>query len=178
MLRDPPASVTKPAKGHTRCGDRWVTQSPGNASCSGQPCTCEPVRQPKSWPQTLPKEGNDHVGLFRISLLVMHAILRSGFCKFLQVILRLVPLGVLVAGPPCSSFVWVNKATSKRSRARPLGDSTKSYVRESNTTFAWTFMSYYIFVVGVSREGCRVYRILFWSGKHILSLGSTHAFQC
>ena len=78
--------------------------------------------------------------------------LRRGFCKFVQVILRLVPLGVVVAGPPCSSFVWVNKSTSKRSRGRPLGDSSKQYVRESNTTFASTFISLLWFLVGRDAE--------------------------
>ena len=52
--------------------------------------------------------------------------LRSGFCKFIQVCLRLVPLGCMIAGPPCGSWVWVNRATSRRSKKFPLGDSKKN----------------------------------------------------
>lgn len=56
-----------------------------------------------------------------------------GFCKFIQVCLRLIPLGAMICGPPCGSYVWVNRHTSRRSKKRPLGDCSKLYVRQNNT---------------------------------------------
>lgn len=52
----------------------------------------------------------------------------------LQMVLKLKVGGLLIGGPPCGSFVWVNRATSKRSRARIFGDTTKSYVKAANTS--------------------------------------------
>ena len=60
--------------------------------------------------------------------LFMVAFLRTGFCKGVLNVLRCLPDAVLVMGPPCSSFSFMNVATSLRSRTRPLGDETKGYV--------------------------------------------------
>jgi len=57
---------------------------------------------------------------------------RCGFYSILLMVLRLRPGGLLIGGPPCGSFVWINRATSLRSRARILGDTTKSYIRAAN----------------------------------------------
>lgn len=78
------------------------------------------------------------------------AVPRSGFCKFIQVILRLVPLGLLLGGPPCGSFTFINRHTSKRSKRRPLGDTGKAYVRENNTSFGYNIQQ--IFDAARERE--------------------------
>ena len=43
-------------------------------------------------------------------------------------VLRLKPDSLMHMGPPCTSFVWVNKATHKRSATSPYGDESKAYV--------------------------------------------------
>ena len=61
-----------------------------------------------------------------------HARLRAGFVTILHMVLRLKVGGLLVGGPPCGSFVWVNRATSKRSKQNVFGDTGKSYVKAAN----------------------------------------------
>lgn len=65
--------------------------------------------------------------------------LRAGFAQAVLGTLRLAPDGLLTLGPPCSSFVWVNSATSRRSRTAPYGDSKRAYVRMANLSlcFSW-----------------------------------------
>ena len=46
--------------------------------------------------------------------------------------LRLKEGGLLFAGLPCHSFIFLNLATSMRSEATPFGDEQKLYVRQSN----------------------------------------------
>lgn len=58
---------------------------------------------------------------------------RQGLCRATLAILRLVEEGLAFAGLPCSSFVYLNRATSFRSRNKPLGDESKSYVSGANT---------------------------------------------
>ena len=36
------------------------------------------------------------------------------------------------AGPPCSSFTWLNRGTSKRSKESPNGDLSQRSVRQAN----------------------------------------------
>ena len=57
---------------------------------------------------------------------------RPGLCQALQYVLRAKPNAMVVGGPPCSSFVWINSATSKRSADNPFGDTDRQYVRSSN----------------------------------------------
>lgn len=64
--------------------------------------------------------------------LMPDGLLRSGFYFILLQVLRLRPGSLLMGGPPCGSFVWVNRSTSKRSRKSPLGDNQKSYVKMAN----------------------------------------------
>ena len=59
------------------------------------------------------------------------ASLREGFLKAIQLCLRLVPGGLATAGPPCGSFVFINRWTSGRSRTRPLGNK-RGYVQAAN----------------------------------------------
>ena len=60
---------------------------------------------------------------------------RTGFCQAVLNTLRVVPDGVITLGPPCSSFTWVNSGTSKRSRDRPYGDESRSYVNKGSLNF-------------------------------------------
>lgn len=46
---------------------------------------------------------------------------RKGFLRLLQLALRTKEDALLHAGPPCSTFVWVNRHTSGRSREDPEG---------------------------------------------------------
>ena len=57
---------------------------------------------------------------------------RQGFCHAILGTLRLLPDALLTLGPPCSSFVWLNSATSKRTEQDPYGDESKEYVRRGS----------------------------------------------
>ena len=59
---------------------------------------------------------------------------RPGFLRLLQNCLRICEGGCLHGGPPCSSWIWLNRGTSGRSLANPLGDLNEPSVRRSNTT--------------------------------------------
>ena len=59
--------------------------------------------------------------------------LRIGFLKAIQLMLRLQQGGLATAGPPCGSFVFLNVATSGRSKSRPLGGKYQ-YVKDANKT--------------------------------------------
>ena len=57
---------------------------------------------------------------------------RSGLCQAIQYVLRLKPMAIAIGGPPCSSWVWINAATSRRRENSPFGDVSREYVRSSN----------------------------------------------
>ena len=59
--------------------------------------------------------------------------LRMGFLKAIQLCLKLKPGGLATAGPPCGSFVFLNRWTSKRSATRPFGCKLP-YVQDANET--------------------------------------------
>ena len=40
--------------------------------------------------------------------------------------------GLAVFGPPCSSWVWISRSKSKRSKANPAGDGDAHFVSEGN----------------------------------------------
>ena len=61
-----------------------------------------------------------------------HCYLRPGLCQAIQYILRAKECALAVGGPPCSSVVFINMATSKRSADSPFGDQSREYVRNSN----------------------------------------------
>lgn len=72
--------------------------------------------------------------IYTISLrLVVSGMMRSGFGKAIQGCLRLKEGGLCHIGLPCSSFIWLNRATSQRSLDSAWGDESKSYVSDSNT---------------------------------------------
>ena len=64
---------------------------------------------------------------------------RPGFLKSIQIMLRVREGGLATAGPPCGSFVYLNVATSGRSRTKPLGNPKRNYVRDANTKLDWRF---------------------------------------
>lgn len=57
---------------------------------------------------------------------------REGFMVLMDMGLRLMPRGVVVAGPPCSLFVFLSKSVHQRTEARPWGQLTNSKVRLAN----------------------------------------------
>ena len=62
---------------------------------------------------------------------------RQGFAMALQNTLRLKEGGLLFAGLPCHSFVFLNLATSQRSSLHPLGNESELYIRLSNSSLRW-----------------------------------------
>ena len=58
--------------------------------------------------------------------------LRGGWLKHLQTVLRAAPSALVFGGPPCSSFVWANRATSGRSKEKPEGFTRKEYIKLAN----------------------------------------------
>eukprot|EP00435_Cladocopium_sp_Y103_P026133 s332_g6.t1 len=56
----------------------------------------------------------------------------KGFLKLIQLVLKTRADGLIHCGPPCSTWVWVNRATSKRSRDSPAGDASVPSVASSN----------------------------------------------
>lgn len=65
------------------------------------------------------------------------AMLRPGFLRAAQLVLRLEEGSVLSAGPPCGSFVFLNSYTSGRSKDRPLGNArSRPYVKVANRILA------------------------------------------
>ena len=49
-------------------------------------------------------------------------LLRPGWFRGVQWTLRLGEDGLLHGGPPCGTYVWVNRGSSKRSALSPDGD--------------------------------------------------------
>ena len=64
------------------------------------------------------------------------AWLRKGFCQIIKKVLKIAPCGLLFGGPPCGSWVYINRATSKRSARRIFGDCSRLYVRHANTSLS------------------------------------------
>ena len=57
---------------------------------------------------------------------------KHGFCLALKLICRLRRFGLTWWAPPCSSWVWISRATNKRSVDDPLGDENQKRVRWNN----------------------------------------------
>ena len=51
--------------------------------------------------------------------------------KSIQGVLKVQEGGLLTGGPPCGSFIFLNMATSKRTKQRPLGGPL-AYVKHAN----------------------------------------------
>lgn len=64
-----------------------------------------------------------------------------GFCSIIRKLLQVVPHGLMLGGPPCGSWVFINSGTSRRSRHRLFGDTKKAYVKDANTiTCRWVLL--------------------------------------
>ncbi|CAL1161035.1 unnamed protein product [Cladocopium goreaui] len=65
----------------------------------------------------------------------------KGFCQIIKKVLKIAPCGLLFGGPPCGSWVYINRATSKRQARRIFGDCSRLYVRHANTiTTRWIML--------------------------------------
>jgi hypothetical protein len=56
----------------------------------------------------------------------------TGLMHAIRAVLRLRVNSLLFLGIPCSSWVWMNRGTSKRSKSNPLGDSSVPSVDTTN----------------------------------------------
>ncbi len=56
----------------------------------------------------------------------------SGFCNAVALVLQTKAGGLNHFGIVCSSWIFLNRGTSKRSKTAPLGDTTHRYVRSAN----------------------------------------------
>ena len=63
-----------------------------------------------------------HMAAYDVGLSPAHDITTpAGFCIAVELVLRVKEGGMIHLAPPCSTFVWVNRGTSGRSRERPEG---------------------------------------------------------
>ena len=60
----------------------------------------------------------------------------AGFFRAVRLILRLRHGGLVWSGTPCSSWTFMNRGTSRRSAARPLGDEGQPTVTMANVIVA------------------------------------------
>ena len=60
-------------------------------------------------------------------------LIRTGMIASIRTLLKIREGGLVTAGIPCSSYVFINRFTSQRSREAPLGDETKPHVASANT---------------------------------------------
>lgn len=65
---------------------------------------------------------------------------RQGLLRLLQGCLRVAEDGVVHGGPPCSSWVWLNRGTSGRCDERVLGNEKEPSVRISNKNFGFNYI--------------------------------------
>ena len=68
------------------------------------------------------------------------AWLRKGFCEIIKKVLKIAPFGMLFGGPPCGSWVYINRYTSKRTAQRIFGDCNRAYVRHANTSLSYVYI--------------------------------------
>ncbi|CAK9034001.1 Putative rhamnose biosynthetic enzyme 1 [Durusdinium trenchii] len=75
------------------------------------------------------------VGYFDLELMGEEGDILSmtGFRNMVKMILRLRVGGLLIGGPPCGSWVWINSATHQRRKFRIFGNTKLDYVKAANT---------------------------------------------
>lgn len=79
--------------------------------------------------------------------------IRHGMLRACQNTLRVKENGLVFAGLPCHSFIFLNLATSCRSATCPFGDQEKLYVRQSNGYLGLVYRTYiYIYLYFVPHE--------------------------
>ena len=59
-------------------------------------------------------------------------LMRRGFLRAIQGVLRCVEDGLVHGGPPCSSWIWVNAGTSKRTALSYWGNPDEPSVATAN----------------------------------------------
>ena len=74
-----------------------------------------------------------------------------GFAHAVALALRVRPGGFVHFAPPCSSFVWVNRYTSGRSKAQALGDPSVKSVADGNLIVVRCML----LVLVLSTKGCK-----------------------
>ena len=62
----------------------------------------------------------------------MNLTTQAGLALAVGAVLRLMPGGLLCGGPQCSSWVWISRSSTKRSKDNPAGDVRRDSVREGN----------------------------------------------
>ena len=62
-------------------------------------------------------------------------LLRPGLLRLIQGCLRIMEDGVIHGGPPCSSWVWMNRGTSCRSTTKVFGNEKEPSVKLGNKNF-------------------------------------------
>lgn len=64
---------------------------------------------------------------------VVAASVRVGFIRAVAYTLQLAPNALLHAGPPCSSWVWISRGSTKRSKKNPMGNKSYQSTQDANT---------------------------------------------
>ena len=101
-------------------------------------------------------------------------LIRTGMIASIRTLLKIREGGLVTAGIPCSSYVFIDRFTSQRSREAPLGDETKPHVASANTWLVsiWVHQSCtsrYVFMRMLSlRIACRTAMLfLLAAARHI-----------
>ena len=109
--------------------------------------------------------------VFSNNLFRRSTVPRCGFMAILLQVLRLKPGGLLIGGPPCGTWVFINRGTSRRSKQRVLGDCKKQSVRDSNELLDQT-QSYICVFLNLSsmdlrcvKHHCALTRLFFGGGE-------------
>ena len=55
--------------------------------------------------------------------------------------------GAMHGGPPCSSWIWMNRGTSSRSKDNAMGDGKQPSVVEANATLKLKLESDILFLI-------------------------------
>lgn len=63
-----------------------------------------------------------------------------GYIMMLTLLLRLVPGGFHMTAPVCSSYTWINRASTGRSIENPLGDTTDPRISRANVMVSRTIL--------------------------------------
>lgn len=74
-----------------------------------------------------------HVLEHKPTVMTLGTAPRHGWCNCIRLTLQLMAGGILVGGPPCGSWVFINRGTSQRSSTRILGNCALKYVRDANS---------------------------------------------
>lgn len=76
-------------------------------------------------------------------------VLRSGFCQAILGVLRVKEDGLITFGPPCGSYVWINRSSSGRRPERPYGFEHKPYVERASMKHGKNWIYNWYMVVGI-----------------------------